>query len=876
MGQRLWPVMRDRLLNGVPTMPLNRVEAHMRHIGFIDKSLVRHVPSVSVADANGTRAEASTPPEQWTPVPSAVLTKNSGAGRLDHRDLLEYEQLPLNRWRNGHSDWHRFLSGSFLILEQTLMDDFATGVNDAPVGTAQLESWAHEARDYVHALEARVEETLDKSRKEFIHTDIRLSSTIQKIESAKEALREISRRLEEAQGKLGDANSRVSDLNSEVAALEEACRVSGQVAKARRSLGKVFEMDVHGEPGDNIDGILARCRALSEVRDLLQSVSTPMAPKNCPKIVNECNELYASAFASMAEAMNSSLRQGPILKIEKCRLSSTVCPELWEGARVLGVDSDLVCEVAENINSNVLRALLKHPHGLTVQTTQDEWNLTLKDTGAANFEEVASALESMADFLSSTVFSGDSDAFATLGSTLWPGIARRLLRSDNFDVSAEEERARRLETSMQENGFIQLEMSPMKDGLSTRDEAEQKAERSRILARARHELIADTVEGVTETVEVDKRQLESLVTGGAHVSSMPASQTWLATCPDRISKSVETLWKLIAENPSEKRNLIDLFIILKRDAHRDIIVKDPVKAGLLVLDVSYLSVRLLLDATKSMKADRRDSGLDLVLRLREAASVIFAQAINQASENARQKLDAGSGSWKRGLLNSHDMAAAEAALGEAVESLKKLSIAWNRYLPEALRLPALAVAADATIKELAELSVQALDKSWRMNPNKQDGSAVAALLDFLLVSTRETICPSAKTQPPSFASAALMKDCLMLPWEELVNRPHDQLPHAETSLLSRGSLALCIRANFSVGVESWPEAESKASLLADAWGRGKGVKENKRKMESKAHKNADISGRVSRGGVFASSNSRSLFGTVRVVFMEVLKHKHDA
>ncbi|KAF4732485.1 hypothetical protein FOZ62_021551, partial [Perkinsus olseni] len=97
MGQRLWPVMRDRLLNGVDTMPLDRVEAHMRHVGFIDKSFVRHVPSVSVADANGTRAEASTPPEQWTPVPSVLPPKFSGFGRLDHRDLLEYEQLPLNR-----------------------------------------------------------------------------------------------------------------------------------------------------------------------------------------------------------------------------------------------------------------------------------------------------------------------------------------------------------------------------------------------------------------------------------------------------------------------------------------------------------------------------------------------------------------------------------------------------------------------------------------------------------------------------------------------------------------------------------------------------------------------------------------------------------
>lgn len=54
------------------------------------------------------------------------------------------------------------------------------------------------------------------------------------------------------------SQSRVLHLNSEVAAMEEACRVSGQVAKARRSLGKVFEMDAHGEPGDNIDGILAR------------------------------------------------------------------------------------------------------------------------------------------------------------------------------------------------------------------------------------------------------------------------------------------------------------------------------------------------------------------------------------------------------------------------------------------------------------------------------------------------------------------------------------------------------------------------------------------------------------------------------------------
>ncbi|EER05989.1 hypothetical protein Pmar_PMAR028177 [Perkinsus marinus ATCC 50983] len=773
--------------------------------------------------------------------------------------VTEVADVPMSReTKQGHFEEHQGDDEVPWALPACLTEpEFALD----EVGTAQLEAWAKEARDYVHALEARVAETLDKSRREFIHTDIRLSSTIQKIESAKEALGEISHRLEEAQQKLGDANSRVLHLNSEVAAMEEACRVSGQVAKARRSLGKVFEMDAHGEPGDNIDGILARCRALAEVRDLLQSVSTPMSPKNCPKIVNDCNELYSSAFASMVETMGSSLRGGPVLKIEKCKLSSTTaCPELWKGARVLGVDSDLVCDVAEDINSNVLRALLKHSHGLVVQQTEDEWHVQLKNTGTVQFSDVASALESMADFISAAVFSGDSEAFLIFGSALWPGIARRLLRSANFDISTQEERAQKLEKEMQGKSFISQQMCPLKDGLSTRDEAEQKAERSRILGRARKELIADTVEGVTETVEVDSKQLECLVTGGAHVSSMAASETWLATCPDRISKSVETLWKLIEDNPSEKRNLIDLFIILKRDAHRDIIVNDPVKAGLLVLDVSYLSVRLLLDATKSMKADRRDSGLDLLLRLREAATVVFAQAINKASDNARQKLQNSSGSWKRGLLSSGDMAEAETALGEAVESLKKLSTAWTRYLPEPLKLPALAVAADATLRELAELSVQALDKSWRMNPNKQDGSAVAALLDFLLVSTREAICPDPKIQPPSFASVALMKDCLMLPWEDLLNLSDDRLPDAGTSLLSRGSLALCIRANFSVGVESWPEAESKAGLLADAWGRGKGVKENDRKIETKAHKNADITGRVSRGGVFASSNGRSLFG----------------
>ncbi|KAF4651318.1 hypothetical protein FOL47_000487 [Perkinsus chesapeaki] len=744
------------------------------------------------------------------------------------------------------------------------------------VSTAQLETWTEEAREYVHALEQRVEDTLDKNRKEFIHTDIRLSSTIQKIESAKESLSEVTRRLRDSDSTLGNVDSRVAKLKEEVSSLEEACRISGQVAKARRSLGKVFEMDTHGEPGESIDGILARCRALADVRGELEAVSTPMAPRNCPKIVTDCNELYSTAFISMVEAMTSSLRSGPVLKVDKCKLSgNTISPELWQGARLLAVETDLICDVAENINANVLRTLLKYPRSLSASITDEEWTLKLNEAkGEVEFGQVAEALETMVDFLASTAFSGDSEALLALGSTLWPGIARRLLRSKNYDISSSEERARELENNMQDKGFIKDDMCPIRDGLSTRDEAEKRAERSKVLATARQELVADTVEGVTETIEVDKKELDNLVTGGAHVSSMAASETWMSNCPDRISKSAQTLWKLIELNPSEKRNLIDLFIILKRDAHRDIIVNDPVKAGLLLLDVSYLSVRLLLDVPKSMKIDRRDSGLDLVLRLREAATVIFAQAINKASESARQKLANGSDAWKRGLLNSSDMASAEAALGEAIECLKKLATAWNRYLPGALRLPSLAVAADATIKELTELSIQALDKAWRMNPKKQDGSAVAALLEylislihldiddfsFLLVSTRENICPDPKVQPPSYVSAALMKDCLILPWDELLNRSSDQLPDADTSLLSHVSLALCIRANFSVGVESWPEAESKATILADAWGRGKGVKENKRKVNYKTNKNADVGGRVSRGGVFGSSNNRSLFG----------------
>lgn len=69
--------------------------------------------------------------------------------------------------------------------------------------------------------------------------------------------------------------------------------------------------------------------------------------------------------------------------------------------------------------------------------------------------------------------------------------------------------------------------------MSTRDEAEQKAERSRILGRARKELIADTVEGVTETVEVDSKQLEcvaSLVYPREFYAEPHLARYWWRTC----------------------------------------------------------------------------------------------------------------------------------------------------------------------------------------------------------------------------------------------------------------------------------------------------------------------------------------------------------
>lgn len=64
--------------------------------------------------------------------------------------------------------------------------------------------------------------------------------------------------------------------------------------------------------------------------------------------------------------------------------------------------------------SQVLRALLKHSHGLVVQQTEDEWHVQLKNTGTVQFSDVASALESMADFISAAVFSG-GNARCTLG-----------------------------------------------------------------------------------------------------------------------------------------------------------------------------------------------------------------------------------------------------------------------------------------------------------------------------------------------------------------------------------------------------------------------------------------------------------------------------
>ncbi|KAF4651319.1 hypothetical protein FOL47_000488 [Perkinsus chesapeaki] len=291
-----------------------------------------------------------------------------------------------------------------------------------PYEPSSCSKLAVSARAEMEALQSFIIEGIEASWIDYVRTDTRLSIAIGATDRAQDRLRSVKSRLMADQERLAEASNEVARLTGQLAVLKEASLVHQRISQAR-----IFLDEAIAKP--DLEDIIQRCQLVRAARGLLEEVA-PANRRGCPDIISSCLNLFEATVFDTIEGLVKTVTKGPVLTVDHLHLTSDlICPGLWIGTRALDVESDILEELGTCIQTEIIYPLTSHSGAYSITYTgfAREWSISLDCQPEKEESNIHVVLETLAEFLHRTVFSGDDAAYLAMGRLLWPAILERII-----------------------------------------------------------------------------------------------------------------------------------------------------------------------------------------------------------------------------------------------------------------------------------------------------------------------------------------------------------------------------------------------------------------------------------------------------------------